>query len=61
MASHGIAGLWTPVVVRLYVYSIPAIMLAIWIGGRINSRIPTDLFSRIVYGLLVVIGVLFMI
>lgn len=61
VASHGIAGLWTPVVLRLYVYSIPVIMLAIWIGGRINNRIPTALFSRIVYALLVVIGALFMI
>ncbi|HKP86372.1 MAG TPA: sulfite exporter TauE/SafE family protein [Blastocatellia bacterium] len=61
LASHGIAGLWTWAVLRLYVYSIPAIMLAIWVGGKINSRIPTDLFSRIVYALLVVIGVLFMI
>ena len=61
LASHGVAGLWTSDVLRLYVYSIPAIMLAIWVGGRIHSRIPTELFSRIIYGTLVVLGVLFMI
>ena len=61
LASHGIAGLWTPVVLWLYLYSIPAIALAIYIGGKINNRIPTDLFSRVVYALLVVVGALFMI
>lgn len=61
LASHGVAGLWTPVVLRLYVYSIPVVMLAIYIGGKINNRISTDLFSRIVYAFLVVIGALFII
>jgi uncharacterized membrane protein YfcA len=61
LAGHGLAGLWTPVVLRLYVYSIPVVMLAIYIGGKINNRIPTDIFSRIVYAFLVVIGALFMI
>ncbi len=61
LASHGIAGLWTPLVLRLYVYSIPAIMIAIWVGGKIHNLIPTEIFSRIVYVLLIVIGALFMI
>ena len=61
LAGHGVAGLWTPVVLRLYVYSIPVVMLAIYIGGKINNRIPTDIFSRIVYAFLVVIGALFII
>ena len=61
LLGHGLAGLWTPFVLQLYLYSIPIIMLAIFAGGRINSRISKDFFSRIVYAFLVAIGALFLI
>jgi hypothetical protein len=61
LIGHGLAGLWTPFVLRLYLYSIPLIMLAIYAGGRINNHIPRDFFSRIVYAFLIVIGALFLI
>jgi uncharacterized membrane protein YfcA len=61
LMGHGLAGLWTPFVLQLYLYSIPIIMLAIYAGGRINNHLSTDFFSRIVYAFLIVIGALFLI
>lgn len=61
VAGHGLAGLWTPLVVRLYVWAIPVILLAIYAGGKIHNRISQDIFSRIIHAFLVVIGALFLI
>jgi uncharacterized membrane protein YfcA len=60
-AGHGLAGLWTPLVLQIYLYSIPIIMLAIFAGDKINNHISKDFFSRIVYAFLIVIGALFII
>ncbi|MCA1633241.1 MAG: sulfite exporter TauE/SafE family protein [Acidobacteria bacterium] len=61
LIGHGVAGLWTPQVLQLYAFSLPAIMLAIFAGERLNRRIPREAFSRVVYALLVVMGALFLI
>lgn len=54
--SQGIAGLWTPEVVRLSGYSIPVVLVAIALGERLHHAIPRHLFERMVHLLLVVMG-----
>ncbi len=61
IVGHGLAGLWTSQVLQLYVYSLPAVVTGIFIGEMVNKRIPKAMFSRLVYILLVVIGVLFVV
>lgn len=61
LVGHGLAGLWTPLVLRLYLWSLPAILLAVFLGARLNRRIPRESFGRLVYAFLVVVGVLFFI
>lgn len=61
LAGHGLAGLWTPLVLKLYLWSLPAVLLAVFLGARLNRRIPRESFSRLVYAFLVVVGVLFFI
>ena len=61
LISHGIAGMWTPEVVHLYLYSIPVIIGAVLIGGKVNQLIPQGKFDKIIYGFLVVIGILLII
>jgi uncharacterized membrane protein YfcA len=61
LIGHGLAGLWTPQVLRLYAFSVPVIMLAVFAGEKLNRRIPRETFSRVIYAFLVVMGVLFMI
>jgi uncharacterized membrane protein YfcA len=61
LVSHGLAGMWTPQVVQLYLVSIPVIIGAVLVGGKVNQLIPQGKFDKIVYGFLVVIGVLLLI
>jgi len=61
LVGHGVAGLWTPQVLKLYAFSLPAVMLAVFAGERLNRRLPREAFGRVVYAFLVVMGVLFLI
>ncbi|MGH7127451.1 MAG: TSUP family transporter, partial [Planctomycetaceae bacterium] len=54
--AHGASGLWTPVVFADYLASLPLLLLASLIGRRLNRRLAGPAFSRIIYGILLVIG-----
>jgi len=56
LITHGLAGMWTTQVVRLYGYSIPIIIAAVLLGEKVNLLIPQGKFDKIIYGFLVVIG-----
>jgi uncharacterized membrane protein YfcA len=56
LITHGLAGMWTTEVVRLYGYSIPIIIAAVLLGEKVNLLIPQGKFDKIIYGFLVVIG-----
>ena len=58
LASHGVAGLWTPDVLRLYVTSLPLILVGIFIGGKLNRFIPQGQFDGYVNVGLLVMGLL---
>ena len=58
LISQGLAGLWTPRVIRLYVYALPVIVIAALLGGRVNRMISSGQFSRIVYSFLILVGML---
>ncbi len=58
LIGHGLAGLWTPTVLRLYAYALPLILLAILLGGRLNKVMSGGQFNRVVYAILVVMGIL---
>ena len=59
MIGHGLAGLWSSEMWWLYLYSLPALLLGLYLGDKINLLIPKALFNRIIYGMLIVTGVLF--
>jgi len=54
--SQGIAGFWTKPVFWTYVYSLPLVVLAIFIGSKFRRKIPEQKFNRVIYGLLLVVG-----
>ena len=58
LASHGLAGLWTPDVLRLYVTSMPLILVGIFLGGKLNRFIPHGQFDGYVNVGLLIMGVL---
>jgi hypothetical protein len=51
------AGLWTPAVNRLYLFSLPGVLVAILLGRIINRRIHAPRFLYYVYAGLIAIGV----
>ncbi len=61
LLGHALAGLWTPPVLELYAMSLPVIFFALWIGGRVHHAIPAQAFSRVVYLMLVALGVVMVI
>ncbi len=58
LAGHGLAGLWTAPVIRTYLYALPLVFAAVYLGGRINRVFSTERFSRWVYVLLIALGLL---
>jgi len=58
LISHGLAGLWTTVVLRLYLYALPAIVAGVLVGEIVNQKFSVDRFYRIVYVALVLMGIL---
>jgi uncharacterized membrane protein YfcA len=56
LAGHGLAGLWTGEVLRSYLYSLPAIVLGVGLGGLLNRKLTHALFAKLVYGFLAAMG-----
>ncbi|MHC4167474.1 MAG: sulfite exporter TauE/SafE family protein [Planctomycetota bacterium] len=54
--GHCIGGLWTRPVLQNYAFSLPVILVAIILGGRINRRIPKARFDNYIYIFLVILG-----
>jgi len=61
VGGHAFSGLLTADVIRLYAYALLGGFLALWLGGMVNSRIPKTVFSKIIYGFLVVIGIVMLV
>ena len=56
MAGYWAAGLWTPLVTRYYLLSLPGTLLAVALGRALNRSLRGDAFLRWAYGGLVVIA-----
>jgi uncharacterized membrane protein YfcA len=61
LAGQGLAGLWTWSVVQLFLYSMPLIALGIYLGGKVNGRLPKATFHQVIFGLLIGVGILFLV
>jgi len=58
VAGYFAAGLWTQAVTRLYLMTLPAVVVAILAGRYLNRRIASERFTPAVYGGLIVVGLL---
>lgn len=58
LISHGLAGLWTPTVLRHYIVVLPVIVVGVLVGERVNRLVSVGQFYNIVYFFLIVMGVL---
>ena len=55
-AGHGLSGLWTPPVIKYFLFSLPLVFLAIFLGGRLNKMIPAEKFIKYIYIFLIIVG-----
>jgi uncharacterized membrane protein YfcA len=58
MAGYWFAGLWTPVVSRYYLLSLPGVLFAIALGRIVNRRLNPRQFTVYVHGGLMAIGMI---
>lgn len=56
MCAYVAAGLWTATSTRLYVSSLPGVLVAVVIGSRLADRVPAAQFARLVAVALVALG-----
>jgi uncharacterized protein len=57
MWGYWLAGLWTPVVNRFYLLSLPSVILATFLGRWINRRLGAHQFLLYVHGALIFVGI----
>lgn len=56
MAGYWLKGLWVPAVTHYYLFSLPAMLPAIWLGRWLNHRLHGEAFLKYVYAGLCVVG-----
>lgn len=61
LLGHALAGLWTRPVWQLFGLSLPLVLVAIFWGDRLNRRIPAHQFDKLIYVVLVGLGVILLI
>ncbi len=58
VTGHGIGGLWNSTIWQFFFYSLPLVLLAIFIGRKINRRFSADRFAKFLYVILIFLGML---
>lgn len=61
MAGYWIKGLWVPEVTTHFLWCLPGVVVAIWAGRVINSRLKGHGFFTYVYGALMVISIILLV
>ncbi len=56
MLGYRLAGLWTPIVSRFYLLSLPGVVLAVFLGRMINRRVNTRQFLFFIHVGLILVG-----
>ena len=56
MTGYWLAGYWTAAVSRFYLWSVPGVLVAVFVGRAINHRMHAGRFLQFVHGGLIVIG-----
>jgi len=56
--GHALSGLWNQDVFVLFGASLPVMLAAIWVGGWVNHRIEPERFLRLLYVIVIGLGVL---
>ena len=58
LVSHGLAGLWTTEVLRIYLLALPVCLLALPVGGWLTGRLSKPRFELFTFFVLLCTGLL---
>jgi uncharacterized membrane protein YfcA len=58
ITGHGLSGLWTPRILTVFLFSLLPVLGAVYLGERVAARFSQETFKRIIYYLLVLLGLL---
>ncbi len=61
LVMHWLSGLWTAPMWQLFWWTIVLQIAAVWLGQKINRRIPLGAFTRSLYAILLLLGLLLLI
>lgn len=61
LIGHASAGLWTSRVLSLYGLAWPVMLAAFWLGSRFTEQINAERFGQLLYGALIVLGIVLLI
>ena len=61
LVGHGLSGLWTTQVFKTYIFSLPVVFLAIFIGGKAHEAMTQKHFDRYVNAALICMGAVLLI
>ena len=61
MVGYWLAGLWVPAVTRYYLWCLPVLLPAVWLGRVINHRLHGEAFLKYVYAGLAGIGAMLLV
>ncbi|MCD6425983.1 MAG: sulfite exporter TauE/SafE family protein [Anaerolineales bacterium] len=58
ITGHAIAGLWSGQILKEFLFSLPGVILAVFLGEMIAKKITQENFNRVIYTFLVLMGLL---
>lgn len=58
VAGHAVSGLWSGQILKEFLFSLPGVILAVFLGERIAKKITQENFNRVIYALIVLMGIL---
>ena len=56
--GHGLAGLWTTEIFKLYGINFPVVLIATFIGSKFNKHIPAERFENLIFIAFIILGIL---
>lgn len=58
VAGHALTGFWSRQILSAFFISLPAVVLAVFLGEMIAKKITQDYFNRVIYIFLILMGIL---
>jgi uncharacterized protein len=58
VSGHALSGFWSRQILSAFFISLPAVVLAVFVGERIATKITQENFNRVIYIYLILMGIL---